>query len=135
MSMFFVTVYSKQTQSLWILSCKHTHLFKLIFHLYFNKITSPPLQKKCMRGNVFQIYHSTFIKKINHSVSLLCDFNLVNLNRNKSNFIGKSFCYQCIDMTTPPWWREKVMVYYYYHWVIHPLLQGVVTWGDGRLKL
>ena len=33
--MFFVTVYSKQTQScMLILSCKHTHLFEMMGHLY-----------------------------------------------------------------------------------------------------
>ena len=36
--MFFVIVYSKQTQScMLILSCKHTHLFEMMCHLYFSR--------------------------------------------------------------------------------------------------
>ena len=38
--MFFVTVYSKYTQScVWILSCKHTHLFEMMCHLNFSRYT------------------------------------------------------------------------------------------------
>ena len=36
--MFFVTVCSKQKQlCMWFLSCKHTHLFEMIYHLYFKR--------------------------------------------------------------------------------------------------
>ena len=46
--MFFVTVCSKLTQScMWILSCKHPHLFEMMYHLYFRRYVNFILQTYC----------------------------------------------------------------------------------------
>ena len=78
--MFFVAVWSKLTQScMWILSCKHTHLFEMMYHLYFRRYVDFVLQTYCNWIVDDRIFALIFWEKKNTYFSELIELILLKL--------------------------------------------------------